>query len=304
MLVNITVTAFNRIDCTVRTILALHKTSGLKFCLNVIDNNSSDETPYVLADLKKKNLIHNYVRFNKNMGPSCSTNYGWDLQPADYYIRMDNDIVIQRKGWLLDFITLMQKYPDLSLLSFPIFNKEKDYSPVTLNGFDRILFKSESHPGGLFCITDSVFKTLGYWNEEYGSFGVEDGDYTLRIDLSDMIRAYFPDFSWGEHIGHGDGNIDGYGKYKKERQSAHTGPQGLFMVNELLYSVGLKELYINKRYDTHIENGIVFHTTDSERDLEVEKWHKAARMFIGNDKTEHTTKLEAKNRITSYYRNM
>jgi hypothetical protein len=153
----------------------------------------------------------------------------------------------------------------------------------------------------LFCIPKRVFQTLGYWNEEYGSFGVEDGDYTLRVDLSDMIRGFFPDFTWGEHIGTSDGNIEGYVDFKKARQHDQTSPTGLFMVNELLYDLGLKSFYVDKRYITQMTDGLIIHKIDTEKEAINLKWQEAARKFIENDKTEHSSKQEAREIIIKYY---
>ncbi len=298
MKINITMVTHNRAACTTRSILALHRSAGMDFDLVVVDNASTDETREVLGDLREKSFITHVAHFRRNMGAACAANYGWALADADFYVRMDNDIVVRRRNWLRDFTDMLRTYPEIAVLSFPVFGRKEDYETMRLSGDDALLHKPGSHPGGLFMIPRREFEAFGFWNEDYGAYGPEDGDYSLRVDLSGKIRAYFPDFAWGEHIGHGDQGMADYGRTKRRRQEQLTGPLGTFMVNELLYQVGLRSLRVERKYAAARENGHVVHAADPGYAARVLRLQKAARLFLKHEKV--STKTEALAGIAKY----
>ncbi|WP_320170657.1 glycosyltransferase [Maridesulfovibrio sp.] len=252
----IAVTAYNRSAHTRRTIESIWEHAGCDFTLCVVDNSSTDDTWDTLCELREQGLVHKAYRFTKNMGPAVATNYVWSQFTAPYYLRLDNDIFFSKDGWLKEMCELGKKHKDVSVLSYPIFYNSDHYKVVpTMYGeelLDRVDFKG-SHPGGIFFMDYFSFKEMGPWNEDYGSYGAEDGDYCVRIDLQDRKRFYINCFDWGSHDDFSAEDNEKYIVSKNIRQKSHKRYGGLFQINNLMYHFKLRSLRVNRKYDARTE---------------------------------------------------
>lgn len=247
----IAVTAHNRSAHTRRTIDTICKYAGCDFTLCVVDNASTDDTWEVLTELLDQGKINFAYRFTKNMGPAVATNYIWSQFDASSYLRLDNDIFFSKEGWLRTMCEMIEKHKDVSALSYPIFYTPAHYKIIRTEFGEELLDRADrngSHPGGLFMMDNRSFKETGGWNEDYGSYGAEDGDYSLRLDLLDKKRLYINCFDWGTHDDFTAEDNDAYIKAKHLRQKSHTQYGGLFQINTLMYHYKLRCLKVGRKY--------------------------------------------------------
>ncbi|WP_432734611.1 glycosyltransferase family 2 protein [Maridesulfovibrio sp. FT414] len=263
----IAVTAYNRSSHTRRTIESIWKHAGCDFTLCVVDNASTDDTWDVLCELRDKGLIHYAYRFTKNMGPAVAVNHVWSQFTAPYYLRLDNDIFFSKDGWLKEMCALSEKHKDISVLSYPIFFGHDSYRKIHTMYGDDLLDRADrngSHPGGIFMMDYFSFKESGYWNEDYGSYGAEDGDYSVRIDLMGRKRLYINCFDWGTHDDFSYGEVEKYQYSKSIRQQSHKQYGGLFQINNMMYHFKLRNLRTTRKYITSTVDDLVSFTLDRE----------------------------------------
>ncbi|MBC8017590.1 MAG: glycosyltransferase, partial [Verrucomicrobia bacterium] len=193
--VNIGMVTYNRLEFTRQAISALLIHTDYPYALTVIDNNSQDGSKEYLQDLKRQGIIKNLVLLDENVGVAKAANLAWSLEPgADYFLKLDNDIVIQKLGWLTSMIQVIDNIPEVWALGYNF--EPQSYPLHEIDGF-QIRPKGGTIGGACFLVPRRTHEKLGFWCEDYGLYGEEDFDYGTRIRLSGMYNAYMAD----EHIG-------------------------------------------------------------------------------------------------------
>src|SRR4030042_2312013 len=211
--VNICILTFNRLAYTKKCIESILKYTDYPHIITVIDNHSQDGTRDFLKDLKSKGLIKNLILLNENIGVAKASNIAWLLEPSsEYYLKLDNDILIKKSPWLSPMVETIENVPVLGAIAY---NCEKVSYPLqTINGY-RIRLKHGNLGGVCIFIPKRTEKLLGYWCEDYGLYGQEDLDYGIRIQLTGLLNAYMEDEQIISHMDFADDN--GYAKLKKEQ---------------------------------------------------------------------------------------
>ncbi|MHB8057203.1 MAG: FkbM family methyltransferase [Desulfuromonadaceae bacterium] len=197
--VNIGMITFNRLDFTRQAIDALLFHTDHPYTLTVVDNNSQDGTREYLLFQKQKGIIKNLVLLDENVGIAKASNLAWSLEPkADYYLKLDNDIIIRKKGWLTAMVEIIDRLPQVGAVAY---NFEPTSYPIqTINGC-RIRIKPQGNLGGAcILIPMRTHEKLGFWCEDYGLYGEEDYDYGIRIRLAGLENAYMEDEEIGFHL--------------------------------------------------------------------------------------------------------
>ncbi len=125
-------TTFNRLDYTRRTIESLLETAGDDFHLVVVDNNSEDGTQDYLTSLDDDITV---ILLPANLYPGAATNRGWHeglkVHEAFLLMRSDNDIEYL-PGWREKVNDAFTAFPELGQLG--LLNRHEDYDdhqPVT-----------------------------------------------------------------------------------------------------------------------------------------------------------------------------
>jgi GT2 family glycosyltransferase len=243
--VNITIVTYNRLECTKRCLESIFKTAGFPFVLNIIDNGSIDGTPRYLQELRSHvdASIVNVVLLKRNMGVSVAYNLGWDQCPADYYMKIDNDVEFIREGWLAELVAVADAVDDVAMVGIG-----QNTSGLTHKQYDgpQTLYY-QGHIGGLTLIRADIFERLGFWCEDYGLYGEEDADYGLRARLAGFCNLTIGDadtayFRYTEDI---DENLHEYQQWKSEERAENI--KFIFAFNDMLYKCKLRELYMPRR---------------------------------------------------------
>jgi glycosyltransferase involved in cell wall biosynthesis len=209
-LVNIGITTFNRLEFTRQAIEALLSVpAGCRFRLTVVDNASSDGTREYLLGLKAKGSIDNLVLLDCNQGVARASNLAWSLEPrASHYLKLDNDIVIRKAGWLGDMVEVAEALPEAGVVAYNF--EPKSYHLLRLHGVSVRPKMSENLGGACILVPKRTHDQLGYWCEDYGLYGEEDADYGTRVRQAGLFNIYMEDEEVGFHLPAGRAARIGY----------------------------------------------------------------------------------------------
>lgn len=196
--VNIGMVTYNRLEFTRHAIEALVRNADFPYVLNVVDNASSDGTKEYLQELKARGIIRHLSLLPTNVGVAKAANLAWSQETeAAYYLKLDNDIVMHRPGWLREMVAALDDVPDLGAVAY---NFEPRSYPLARRNDSRLRFKNGNLGGACILIPRRTFERLGYWCEDYGLYGEEDFDYGERIRLAGLANAYMEDEDAGTHL--------------------------------------------------------------------------------------------------------
>ena len=183
-MVNVTVTSFNRCQSTINCINALKKTECDNWQLTVVDNNSVDGSVDCLKALHDEGVIDTLLLCRRNMGVAVAANLGWAAVPAQYYVKLDNDVEVLRADWLATLLQAVQSGPDIGCAGYYI----DDAWPGVPDG--AASFAVEYCVGSCILIPQATHERLGFWNEDYGLYGIEDSDFSSRLKAAGLKNLY------------------------------------------------------------------------------------------------------------------
>ncbi len=253
--VNITIPVFNRLLLTQKTLLALRKASReVPFCVTVVDNGSSPELRERLVEFHQSGIIDNLFLLPRNMGIACACNIGWQAVDAPYCMKLDNDVVMQRPDFLAHLFRLWAHGDPVSVLGPALLPERLRQNPGTIETPEGILgICTTNVPGGATLVPRAVSDVLGCWNEDYGLYGGEDGDYGLRMQCAGFAQYYYDDREVFRHEGEWDSReYVGTGLDKKAEHyrlfKDKAGGLGLFVLNSYLYDMCIRNWKVPRRW--------------------------------------------------------
>jgi len=203
---NICMITYNRLEYTKQAIDALVRNTQYPHVITVVDNNSTDGTKEYLQDLRKSEVIGNALLLDENIGYAKGANLCWLQEPdAEYCVKCDNDIVIQKKGWLTKMVRVADAIPSIGALGYNV--EPISYPIFKINGVRCRLKPRSNVGGGCVMIPKRTAQLLGFWCEEYGLYGSEDTDYGYRISLAGLLNAYMVDENMAFHLPAGKASV-------------------------------------------------------------------------------------------------
>lgn len=196
--VNVAMVTYNRLEFTRHAIEALAASADYPYVLNVVDNASTDGTQQYLTEMQRTGVIRHLSLLPENVGVAKAANLAWTQEPdAAYYLKLDNDIVMTRPGWLR---AMVEAVADDSELGAVAYSFEPRSHPVSRRRGRLMRIKNGNLGGACILIPRRTFDQLGYWCEDYGLYGEEDFDYGERIRLAGLLNAYMDDEDAGIHL--------------------------------------------------------------------------------------------------------
>ncbi|MDR2056380.1 MAG: glycosyltransferase [Desulfovibrio sp.] len=247
---------FNRLSATQKAILTLFKSDrSIPFTITVVDNGSESALVNKLREFHQNGIIDKLFILPRNMGIACACNVGWEMTPASVYCKMDNDTAPVRKDWIKRLFKLWSHGKPVSNLGYAATREQLLENPGSMHTEDGILgVCSKNLAGTGIFIPKSVSDVLGYWNEEYGPYGAEDGDYGIRMQCVDFPQYYYygPEYirydldtvNEAKYIEHG---LDKKKEHKKALIDT-DGKYGKFGVNSFMLSCCIRSPRVNRRY--------------------------------------------------------
>uniref|UniRef100_C6E7H8 Glycosyl transferase family 2 n=1 Tax=Geobacter sp. (strain M21) TaxID=443144 RepID=C6E7H8_GEOSM len=259
--VNICMVTYNRLEFTRQSIESIAGRTDYPYVLTVVDNNSQDGTREYLKQMKQQGVIKNLVLLDENIGVAKGSNLAWSQEPeAEYYLKLDNDIVIRKNCWLSPMVAALEAIPELGAVGY---NFEPVSYPLQVVNGQRIRPKQANIGGACYMISKRTERILGFWCEDYGLYGEEDGEYSLRLRVAGLANAYLEDEDMGVHLPGGKaGAIDEvtkkalddvelgthfeYRTWKDEQRRHLQQPGGLLHRNCHLYQSGERSIYVTR----------------------------------------------------------
>ena len=254
---NVTIPVFNRPRATRETILALRRTSQeIPFDITVVDNGSDPALVESLLALRERGVIDHLFLLPRNMGVACAANVGWGMVPAPVYMKLDNDTAMRRTRWLPGLLALWRHGRPQSNLGGAFNLDMLRRHPGAVNTPEGVLgVCPDNLPGQAVLIPKAVSDELGFWNEEYGVYGGEDGDYGLRMTCAGFPQYYYHGPDYFENLPEEDAQATyaarGIDKRRLHRELVVTDnllPGKLFL-NKILYASGVRSLKPMRRYE-------------------------------------------------------
>lgn len=260
---NITIPVFNRCEITRQTILAVRKNTRVAHKLVVVDNGSEEPTRIMLLRLRDAGIIDHLFRLEQNLGVAVASNIGWRMVSCPIYMKLDNDVIIDSPKWF-DLLMLHIKTTEGRAVFGADLHKQLD-SPTHVPKREGFVGLCQTHvSGGAILIPRSISDVAGYWCEDYGLYGCEDGDYGLRMRYLGFDQYYFDHAPLMRHIGHDTEEMKS--KYNINKQELQTSYRSLWNTNYYLYHNKYRAPNIPPQvkvcaydgYTIHMENNIAY----------------------------------------------
>ena len=256
VVINFTMPVFNRLTATQRALVTLFTSDRtIPFSITVVDNGSEPDIVSTLRKLHANKIIDKLFILPKNMGIACACNIGWEMTPAEFYCKIDNDTAPVRKDWIPSLFRLWRNGKPLSTLGYAATKEQLLQNPGAMHTEEGILgiCKFSLAGTGIF-IPKAVSDILGYWNEEYGLYGAEDGDYGLRVQCAGFPQYYYygPDYIRYDLDVTDEAQYAARGVNKKEEHALLSRDKrkkfGPFKINQYLYHACIRNWKVKRRY--------------------------------------------------------
>lgn len=270
--VDIGLVTWNRLPLTERVVAGLFAYTEYPFRLWVADNGSTDGTIPFLENLYRKGHVHRLVLFEQNVGIAPASNTLWELSGGDFFLKLDNDIEIRKKGWLSEMVRVISANPEHGYIGFS-FQKQLHgvtYPVIRLPSGDEVQFpKPYNINGACVLLPRAVHEKLGYWCEDYAPYSDEDTDYSFRAGYAGVFPLYLKDTDWMVHLDLPPRvceNAREYRRFKDERRKKVQRNLGELHINDLLYKTRSRPLRMRRRFQTVFEEDGIHARLAPDRD--------------------------------------
>jgi len=251
--VNIVVVTFNRLEYTKECLKALSEIdAGYPFEVTIVDNGSEDGTVEYLRSMFFK--FHFYFSFlvrpfllDENKGIPYAYNLGWYHGPKDYYLKLDNDMVVRREGWLAKLVEAADTINQGGVFAYNV--EQISYHLENINGL-LVRPKPRGNLGGAcHLIPRRIFEEFGYWYQPKPQlYGEEDCEYSLRVRAKGYSCIYMEDERAFVHLPGGRADLPGEEKmYRafKDNERAKNLMQGSEYHKRLIELNKCDNLYVD-----------------------------------------------------------
>jgi GT2 family glycosyltransferase len=256
VVINFTMPVFNRLTATQKALVALFKSDrSIPFSITVVDNGSEQHLVNILRKLHSDNIIDKLFLLPKNMGIACACNIGWEMTNAEFYCKIDNDTAPVRQDWIPSLFRLWSYGKPVSNLGYATTKEQLLQNPGAIHTKEGILGVCALNLAGTgIFIPKAVSDILGYWNEEYGLYGAEDGDYGLRMQCAGFPQYYYygPDYIRYDLDARDEARYAARGVDKRAARVLLLHDKrkrlGPFKINQYLYHACIRNWKVKRRY--------------------------------------------------------
>ena len=214
-MVDLLLLTVDRADLTRDTLLQNLRNAGHEYRLYHADNGSADGR--VIEFVKQFSPVVQVLN-KENRGIAPMLNVLLKMSTSPFICTLAPDILLPDR-WLDELV----KHYNLMMLY------GKNPGGAGIHTVERGGIPTDIMPGITVDYTDtlfgnlflerSVFNKVGYFNETYGLYGIEDADYNYRLYKNGFTQFYLHGLK-GEHIGHDWGQETPYRKLKTESLAA------------------------------------------------------------------------------------
>jgi len=282
--VDIGIVTWNRRPLTEQCIESVVRTAGHPCRLFVADNGSTDGTREYLRNLYEQGVIQQLLLFDRNYGVAPASNSLWELSDAKFFLKLDNDIELLRKGWLAEMVGVCSRNPEVGLLAFS-FQKQlygKHYPLICLSGGDTVQDPDATLKGACMLIPRATWHKLGFWCEDYAPYGEEDADYCQRAHVLGIGMYYLAETDWMAHRTNNDAagadEAKRYWEWKQRQRAKNTSAFGLSTINVLMYNLNLRPLFMRRKFRTVVADDGISARLELCRDYLYQEGKKASSL--------------------------
>lgn len=226
--VSILLLCIDRYNLTKTYIEDAMRKANYPFELCISDNGSVDPKIFEWCEQQNPKV---YFKNGYNYGTAQSLNRMIEANPSDYYAFLGNDIELPN-NWLKYMVEAGENTKGLhGVIGIDWMGKEAQYDHIELNGHP--IMANTSIFGDMF-ISQELRDKIGVFCEEYGVYGLWDGDYSYRARMAGRQNFYLRGVR-STHFGDDVGQNSAYRKMKDE-SLAKAVP--FFSANKIKYEAG------------------------------------------------------------------
>jgi GT2 family glycosyltransferase/intein/homing endonuclease len=192
--IGIGILSYNRLDCLSRLLGSIRKYTDTAATTIFISDESSSSSPVKewLKQQKDVIVIDNDTRLgvagNSNRLLRC-------LSRFRYKIILNDDVEIISDGWERFYFDAMakSKFHHFCFRQPGVYGaKNSDGTTFVHNGVAIKTIDDKPH-GSILAFDDKAFKTVGFFDEQFGLYGMEHVDWSRRISLSGIQPVGYHD---------------------------------------------------------------------------------------------------------------
>jgi len=181
----------------------------MKVAILFLDYLRHDHTKQALQSIAKAGYPFDLFTIRQK-GIAKALNIGIDMtRNYDAVVTCANDIEMP-DNWLHEMVIYSSNIPETGMCG--IHCVESIEKIIEVNGMSI-------HPTftafGNILMPRKAIDAIGYYNEDYDPYGMQDGDYAYRLNKKGFINYYIPNMK-SNHIGNDVGNGTDYRKMKDE----------------------------------------------------------------------------------------
>lgn len=225
MKVSVLLLTIDRYELTEKYVGEALRNAGHEFDLCVTDNGSTDQR---VIDLIESWEPKYFQRNSENLGTTQMFNQMIRENPADGYVLIGNDIQMP-PNWLRAFVDHAQMIPQTGTIGIDWMMRA--YPRAVFNGRE-VDFADKIY--GPVYIPRSTRDKVGDFCEDYGKYGYDDTDWSLRCRSAGLVNYYI---SFMKCIHHG-GDVGEDSDYRRMKDAHLKANKSKLLANLEKYNVG------------------------------------------------------------------
>lgn len=196
--VGVGIMSFNRLPCIQRILESIRQNTDLSRTTIFVSDESTD--PSVKEWLRNQSdivLIDNSERIgvagNSNRLLRC-------LSRFKYKLLLNDDVVVLKPGWDVFYFEKMRQtgYHHFCLRQSGVYGaRDTDGALTDVSGCQIQTIHDKPH-GSVMAIDHEAFNRVGFFDEQFGMYGMEHVDWSRRVTLSGLQPAGFHDVCGSE----------------------------------------------------------------------------------------------------------
>ena len=198
--IGVGILSFNRLNCIKRLLDSIYRFTDLDRVTVFVSDESTDKD--VKAWLRKQKKIV-FIDNAERLGVSGNTNRLFRcLERFKYKLILNDDIQVTQSGWENIYPAAMSsgKYHHFCMRQPGVFGANaKDGKIKEMKNMAIQTIDDKPH-GAVIAFDDLAFETVGYFDEAFGTYGMEHVDWSNRVSMSGIQPGGFHDLIGSEQF--------------------------------------------------------------------------------------------------------
>ncbi len=227
--VGVGILSFNRLPCIQRCVESIRQNTDLSRTTIFVSDESTDQT--VKEWLRQQSdivLLDNSERLgvagNSNRLMRC-------LSRFKYKLLLNDDVVVLKPGWDVFYFEKMRQtgYHHFCYRQSGVYGARDIDGAISIRDGVSIQTINDKPHGSIMSFDHDAFKTVGYFDERFGTYGMEHVDWSRRVSLSGLQPQGYHDICGSEEffkIEHTPSAVEDRGQHiKRARELFDSLPQ-------------------------------------------------------------------------------